>query len=247
MYCCGMTPFIHTVTVTGIDCYTNRDNLCTLQDKYPFVEWGVLLSQNKAGKENRYPSLDWIADLKQYDLRLSGHLCGRWARNIAHGGAEFVTEHPNLVKLFKRIQLNISNILNDLDAPYVRNGIVAIKGPKVIVQLGRHNNWQPLLAPIIDSIDLLYDYSGGRGILPGDWPRPAMVYDGKEQLLGNCGYAGGLRPDNIENQIELIQKVVEGQSIWIDAESGVRTDDVFDLAKVANFLDAAQPYVKAQG
>jgi hypothetical protein len=47
-----------------------------------------------------------------------------------------------------------------------------------------------------------------------------------------CGYADGLNPDNIGVALPAIAACVpEGQPYWIDMESGVRTDDRFDLDK----------------
>jgi len=244
-----MKPFIRLVTITGIDLYTPRNSLRGLQREFPFVEWGVLLSKSKtplggeAGGENRYPSADWIEALENYNLNLSGHLCGAWARDVAAGGNLFVREKPNWPMLFNRMQLNVSHVLNDLDAHNIRAGIASIKGPRIIVQVGRNGMWQHLLDPIINRIDILFDCSGGRGVLPEHWPYPVKTANHQRILLSNCGYAGGLNPDNLKAQLEAIAKVSEGQPVWIDVESGVRTDDVLDLNKVEDFLTIARPYV----
>jgi hypothetical protein len=50
---------IDRVTITGADNNNTHEELLELQKKYPFVEWGILYSQKKAG-ENRYPTLDHI-------------------------------------------------------------------------------------------------------------------------------------------------------------------------------------------
>lgn len=231
-----MSGFIHTVTITGVDIYTDLNRLEILQARFPCVEWGVLLSKTKAGFENRYPPANWVTDLIGTPLRMAGHICGQWARDITVGGDMFCREQGALgwLDLFRRVQLNISNIL-----PPYRSFHDAIRKftPRVIVQVKDLN--QAVLTPIIDEVDFLFDCSGGLGILPEHWPTPRHA----DILLPNCGYAGGLNPENLVGQISLMQESANGQQIWIDVESGVRTNDVLDLDKVERFLEAAQPYV----
>ena len=62
----------------------------------------------------------------------------------------------------------------------------------------------------------LYDLSGGAGVLPSKWPR--------QQDGVYTGYAGGLGPRNVLDQIEKIREVANGR-IWIDMETRVRTED----------------------
>ena len=81
----------------------------------------------------------------------------------------------------------------------------------------------------------LFDISGGRGIVPKEWPKQK----------GYCGYAGGLSPDNLQEQLEKIEKVVDDVPIWIDAETHLRSPDnsILDLDKVRSFLEIARPWV----
>ncbi len=240
-----MNKFIRKVTITGIDQFTSRVRLAMIQRAHPFVEWGVLLSETKAGKDNRYPPVEWINDTMAHslgavrDLNLSGHVCGAWARDIANGGREFVDTHPMWLGKFQRLQLNISHVLDKI-YPHsdLYKGLEAIVGPRVIIQLRDDSLWYTIMTPLMDKVDILFDCSGGRGLLPECWPRPSL--DGV--LRPNFGYAGGLKPENLKEQIEAIQMASEGQPVWIDVESGVRTDEVLDLDKVETFLDIAAPY-----
>lgn len=54
----------------------------------------------------------------------------------------------------------------------------------------------------------LFDTSSGFGILPEKWP----------ELLPElyCGYAGGLGPDNLQEQLEKIESVIGDNEIWVD-------------------------------
>ena len=49
------------------------------------------------------------------------------------------------------------------------------------------------------------------------------------------GYAGGLNPENVGEKLEYLMENVEGE-FWIDMESGVRTDDRFDIDKCVSVL-----------
>jgi phosphoribosylanthranilate isomerase len=82
---------------------------------------------------------------------------------------------------------------------------------------------------------VLFDESAGRGISPDSWDAP---------LPGHfCGYAGGMNPDNVEANIKMIEKVAAGHTTWIDMESGVRTNDRFDLGKMRKVLEVTKPYI----
>jgi phosphoribosylanthranilate isomerase len=58
------------------------------------------------------------------------------------------------------------------------------------------------------------------------------------------GFAGGIGPDNVKRVIREISAKVDAP-FWIDMESGVRTDDRFDLNKVRRVLETAAPFVEA--
>ena len=80
-------------------------------------------------------------------------------------------------------------------------------------------------------MSVLLDVSGGRGI---DTPFKPLNIPGLK-----VGYAGGLNPDNVGEKLEHLMKNVNGE-FWIDMESGVRTDDMFDLNKVYKVLHVCQ-------
>jgi len=87
----------------------------------------------------------------------------------------------------------------------------------------------------IDSYPL-YDLSGGAGMLPDKWIKPIGDY---------CGYAGGLSPDNLKDNLNKLSNIVGDVPIWIDAETHLRShnDKVFDIDKVIRFLEIAKPFV----
>lgn len=81
----------------------------------------------------------------------------------------------------------------------------------------------PGRVPIGRAADWLYDVSFGTGVRPTTWPATKAG-------LPFCGYSGGLGPDTARDTLLKFQ-IADGGTYWIDMESGVRTENRFDLAK----------------
>jgi hypothetical protein len=243
-----MKRFIETVTVTGADDGTAPDKIYALSLAYPFVEWGILLSKKNEGYP-RFPSSLWLNDFllnKHDEVTVSGHLCGHWVRDIVSGGVDFANQKEELLPFFDRFQLNFHgephHIVNVDNYLYALDYLNASGNQQIIYQrdgvndlLFSHARSQSAKRAGLDAVPL-YDISGGRGILPKDWPEPEGTY---------CGYAGGLSPANLQEQIDKLSKIVGDNHIWIDAETCLRTDDnqLLDLQKVVQFLEIAKPFV----
>jgi len=238
-----MKQMIRCVTITGADDSINPKELFKLSDEFPFVEWGILFSKSAEGKY-RYPTRKWLWELytewcRSYIPRLnfSAHICGRWVRDICAGSWTIFEDHTTF-DMFKRIQLNFHALVHELDE---QKFIAGFKDGTIqrqyIFQLDNVNNGilNVALNNNVDAVPL-FDLSGGAGILPEEWPR----------ANGYCGYAGGLSPENLESQLELIEQVAD-YPMWIDTETRVRSDGdyQFDLGKVRAFLEVAKPWVKS--
>lgn len=260
-----MRKFIKTVTVTGADDSIQPEDLFPITREFPFVEWGILFSKSSEGRA-RFPSQDWVAGLQDMVLgtddfherdeskdptpKLSAHICGRWVRDLCAGNPTIIQEIASL-GVFERIQLNFHAYVHRIEnrARFVR-GLALIEGYRIgkaemlawskghtqfIFQLDNVNDGTATEATVagIDAMGL-FDLSGGAGTLPGQWPRQNT----------NMGYAGGLSPDNVAEQLEKIEQVA-GSVAWIDAETHLRSadDTQFDLDKVRSFLEAAKPWV----
>lgn len=252
-----MSRFITKVTVTGADDSVNVSDLYNISQEYPFVEWGILLSrsrmtkQSHTGQGTRFPSEPWLVELAEtynnnsLNMNFSGHICGGWMREILVGHwptLELARIHPVLQSLFQRFQLNmhaeklswdfraLTTVLDKLD----------LEDQSIIFPHDGINHDLLYLAREAEheNIATLYDLSQGAGVLPSTWPLPLPnVY---------CGYAGGLSPNNVADQLGKLDALIEGKhNVWIDAETFLRShnDEVFDLGKVVNFLDAAKPWV----
>jgi hypothetical protein len=233
------------VTVTGADNGTDPADLAKLSERYPFVEWGILLSHKAvdAGGIARFPGKPWLlnyATYRAHPMRTSGHLCGGWVRDLCLGGRVFRNEMYPLDLCFDRVQLNFHAYAHT----FRPEGASALKdwqqhGPEeFIFQADGVNNAVALEAfrAGVKAVPL-FDLSGGAGVLPPRWPKSTGGY---------VGYAGGLSPDNLEVELEKIAEAADGNQFWIDVETHVRSDNdqLFDLAKVERFLEIAAPHVE---
>lgn len=228
------------VTVTGADDSINPYDLVDLTKRFPFVEWGVLLSRSQEGAP-RFPSTGWMEGLKKVasdnPMRLSGHLCGQWVRALCRGSNRFIAERPTIADMFQRVQLNFHGDQHDVD----EDGLVACLKDwgreEYILQFDNVNN---LLLGVLWHGGLraspLFDTSGGAGREPDEWPTPVAPYS---------GYAGGLRPDQVGRQYRRIELAAGPSRVWTDIETHVFSSDgrQFDLAKVEEYLTAATLWV----
>lgn len=222
------------VTITGADDSIKPEELNKLSAKYPFVEWAILLSKRQEGNK-RFPSIKWMEELKsiQNNLQLSGHICGRWIDEILIGFPSFMTERPILYPMFQRFQLNF----HGEKLEYGEHSFVeAVKqlghNKEIILQNDGRNGFliDLCLEQKMNNIAALHDLSHGAGVLPNHWP---------SYIEGiNNGYAGGLSPDNVSEELEKIASIVGDKEIWVDVETKIRSnnDQQFDLDKVEQFI-----------
>jgi len=228
---------IKTVTITGVDNGVYPAALVELSQEFPFVEWGILLSSSRE-RTKRYPDNIWLEQLVNVgkSLRLSGHFCGAYVKEILKGEDTF--PYREVFNRLNRVQLNFKGI-NGLDAQ-PRQGFFELMrrwNKEVIFQMTGENGHLFHMADVRGiKISLLFDASGGEGRSPASWPVP--------QRGVFCGYAGGLGPENLRLQLQKIAEATGNAEIWIDAESGLRSgDDVFDIEKARAFLKIAKEWV----
>lgn len=226
-----------SITFTGIDKQTDLDRVQQIQEDYPYVEWGVLLSYHWKENGNRYPDPFLLHDLEHRGLRLSAHLCGGMARDVAEGETQkmYETIYWNF-DMFSRCQLNVNvsacyqemRSLRPFDR-HLKEVIMQMQGG---VSLG---SWLSYCQKPLPHVGYLLDASGGRGI-----ETPIEVYDNPDI---HVGYAGGINPDNVGDKLaQLLNHSTYGK-FWIDMESGVRTDDWLDLDKVERVLQVCDPII----
>jgi hypothetical protein len=252
---------IKTVTITGADDTVSPADLILISQRFPFVEWGILMNGKSWGGA-RFPSVEFINNLcravgsSPVPINLSMHLCGKIVQDILAGNSEFIDSIPGYIwSKFQRIQLNThgrEHHFNNLGAALLKKHA----DKTWIIQYDDVNNhvltlcWQR----DVENIAILYDVSHGAGLSPQQWP--------SAHLNVLCGYAGGLGPDNLKTEIPKIHSAAtdrfenRNNVYWIDMETKVRTfvdestsavefpgRDTFDLAKVRECLGIAEGYV----
>lgn len=217
------------VTITGADDRTPIGELIKLSEEFPFLEVGILMSMKRRG-ESRYPSTTWLNDFYQmYDPRpFAWHLCGEFSRTAMANSDEWQAFTPDRVQL------------NGFPTRPFRVHELAVRFPdtEFILQVRKaihHNVARACALGSLGNVVALNDVSGGTGVAAEIEPIEGM----------RTGYGGGIGPDNVVETIEKILAKTK-DDFWIDMESGVRTDDRFDLEKVRYVLKLAAPYIAAE-
>lgn len=211
-----------------------------------FIEFGILVGEGKGGRL-RFPCAKRIDEF-MYDLAgagcfLSMHICGKWVREICNGdwsgpmqcyGAKVLTR-------FDRIQLNFHGLPHLVEVPRFLSGIRRMdRIGDIILQMDGVND--ALLAEChavgINAFPL-FDLSHGAGVLPEAWP-PAHP-------RSFTGYAGGLGPENIDEQLPMIASAAGDREFWIDMETRVRShyDQQFSLTKCREVMEGINRYLQA--
>ena len=239
-----MKKILDKITITGADDSIKQEEILELSRQYPFVEWGILVSHSQIGCP-RFPSEKWLKGLQILSqnivMKCSAHVCGRWVRQICEGKWDWLHDIETKIWMsFVRMQLNFHSYMHKIKQEEFIDGIKTRCPPsvrEVIFQIDNVNNDILNIAreSSINAVPL-FDLSGGTGRLPDMWPTAMGCY---------CGYAGGLSPENVVEQLELIETVCGDRTIWIDVETHVRSEDnqQFDLDKVVQFIEAAKPWV----
>lgn len=216
------------VTFTGVDERTDVKRLVQLQKRFPFVEFGVLLSYDWQFNGNRFVDPLIISVLRDRELSLSAHFCGQAALDVA-AGKKFKIEKllGNNARIFKRCQLNLkaAGLFSELrrlpPIPFIEEVIIQMHTPELCKQFLAGQ--RPRFA------SYLLDASCGAGI---DTPIDIVTSPGV-----HIGYAGGIGPDNVEGKLRTLLEHPTDDKFWIDMETRVRTEDWFDLDKVEQVLE----------
>ena len=238
------------VTFTGADESVAPQDLIALSSAYPWCEFGILCSDRRSGLP-RYPGLRWLYHLRacaqaaRRPIPLALHVCGHYARQLLQGKCALPDGFPgSVLEDYQRLQLNVDTqaLWDAWPRPITLLNRLTLQR-QLIVQVRDVTDLSDLVV-LLDDIAhpaLLYDASRGRGCLPEVWPSPVPPVQGSPWLPQ--GYAGGLGPDNLAKQLSRILDAAGDCPIWIDMESGVRTGERFDLAKVEECLRIADPYL----
>lgn len=246
------------ITITGADETVQPGQLAQLSKVFPFVEWGILLSETRYGTP-RFPSKEWLFQLgeEQPNMNLSLHLCGRYVRSLLKGHAVFlgdlegINRDVDMWRLFKRVQINTHAEAHDWHPEALAAFIESNPDHEFIFQLDGNGVNEAMAKGMVlrfnlKNVSFLFDTSHGAGIFRGVWPVPQIAVHNP-----GFGYAGGLGPDNIGLALHNIREIVKKREdwnghYWIDMETKVRGGqggiDFFDLEKVRAILEKSQPW-----
>ena len=259
---------LELISFVGVDTETNLEDLLEFDAKcvealevvgnYPFVEYGFLYSETRSNTaDKRYPSLKFIKEasgkLIEHAVATSIHLCGTEAVDLYLKG----DSHLLSVIDDSRVQLNFN--MKNYDAAELVDQVLEASERHplpLILQVNKSKaefiklllkkmHAASAMDGVLPNIDLLHDGSGGFGREIEVVSRP---YKG---IL--TGYAGGLKPGNIGRVLSLIEDTlpkgeaqigaaIEDDSYYLDMESGVRTDNVFDISKCQQVINEVHDY-----
>lgn len=199
------------ITFTGADDLTRISDMQDLAADHA-VEFAILFSATRDG-DARYPTGNWINEVRESGLNLAAHICGSWARQIVETGR---SDMDHLMGGFARAQINTG--------PGADPEIIRQWADRMSAETGR------LVEPILQCrgvfpddtrVSWLFDCSGGAGVSPDAWPAPPT------NPLVSYGYAGGIGPENVA---DVLMGLEGDHESWIDMESRIRNeDDEFDL------------------
>lgn len=233
--------FLKYLTITGADENSDISKMLDLSIRFPFVEWGILMSESKQGTD-RYPLMygKWIVEFRKYVLQkylnASFHLCGKICRDFVNNKFDiynFLPMDPDM----SRCQLNFNSVNSEFDEKVFIKAIDRFPLTNFIIPYNYSNRdlWKILLKTKKLNYQVLFDSSGGRGKEVIDFPEP---------LTGLfCGWAGGLGPENIEKTLNKFYERINRGVYWLDMESNVRTDGKLDFDKVEFVLQKAEDFV----
>jgi hypothetical protein len=253
---------LYSVTITGVSDDTDIGGLIDLYVQYPFVEWGVLLSETASGTKPRYPSAEWIKDLRMAlytdrhtfgckpQPRFAAHLCGKTMRKFMTG---ITNDHYNtdwldpfgitdseFNHMFDRTQVNF-NARREKFTPEHMNAMMEgwyeNMDCNIITQINHNNTW---VAETIQSREIAMKAQRAHMVLhDASGGRGTQMDTFNKPIAGVLnGYAGGINPSNVISTLESLDTHIGQGYIWIDMESGVRDqNDAIDMAAVTSVLD----------
>lgn len=240
---------LRCVTFTGADDHIAPIDLVTELSRYANnkkvdfkIEWAILFHPQKE-QLARYPSMEWVDEVlelsqKYAGLNLAAHFCGDYTKKFLEGKFPFI-DHPLFYKGFKRIQLNLSSKRASEVVKNLTTDFSSLN--KEVIFGGNYNDIMDFSYFAKNKISVLFDTSGGKGVELDTYSIVPVVDEKKLSV----GYAGGLTPLNIASKMKELNSVLDPDDcVWIDMETGIRTDNDLDLNKcfdiynaLANFMD----------
>jgi len=239
----GLNMHIKYITCSDPRNYNQVADMFDLWDIDPRVEVAVQMHPGKVSPgTERY---NWIKDLFHglygFNENLAIHVNNDWCDDICNGKVpdelKYFFNYTNFYSepIVKRVQLNMPQKTADRFNPHKLKSVIDYyneyyKKDFIIQYNDRTKDAVDALDRTGAKFQLLFDASGGRGQLPRAWQSP--VYP----IFHKQGYAGGLKPENVSENLDKISKVAGIFPTWIDAEGGLKTDDKFDVKRARQYI-----------
>lgn len=239
-----------------ITCSDARENLSPVQvvdllKISPLAELGVQAHAPRMSYgEPRYTWMQRVcevAKISRTPVNIAIHVNFTWCNDICVGivpsEINSLLRHKNsytFQPVVSRIQLNIDENTKMFDAEKLAKIIKGWKKFEVILPFNK------ITKPHIEELkktgaqfSLLFDGSYGAGILPEKWDKPAY-----NDIA--FGYAGGLSPDNVKENLDKISQILPtNYDTWIDAEGQLRDRyGAMDISLARDYLNNALDWYK---
>jgi hypothetical protein len=240
------------VTCSGANEHTNVEKLVDLFYNYnDRASIGIQVSGKKASfGMARYwwiKALHYHLKEQEINLNIALHLNLDWVERFCSGDVPDEVEHflslnfADGEPFIRTIQLNF--MIGREERPKVETVARMIKKyPDQTFVLSYNDANAEFIKQLYATdvrFELLYDSSFGEGIVPKN--RLAPVFADIPQ-----GYAGGLSPENVAEEIDKINKVIPSNGQFsIDAEGKLKGEDGhFSLERCRNFLNEASKRIQ---
>lgn len=239
----GEVMFLKTIVCSGINEKNDINDAIDFLKKYKNAEFGVQCSPRKAGYQT--PRFEWLKELlsklneQKIENRVALHLNEGFVVSFCDGKVpDEISDLLNLGNTVGRLQLNFkigretfaSGIVPNIET--LQKTMETVAPHPIILSAS-----QPNLSFIHKAhhqgmkFDILFDDSFGEGVAPEARRAPLFVDVFQ-------GYAGGLSPENIAEEIIKIGKVAKGR-VFIDAEGKLKQDGSFCFDKAEKFVQNA--------
>lgn len=234
---------VKTITCSGANENTSVGGLLDLLSEFPMAEAGIQISADKC--RNGMPRYHWIkqvaAEARKLakPVQLALHINKDWVEDFCNGAvapelSEFMAlAYADGSRIFRRLQLNFKiGREREPDIDTVAAMVAAYPAHRFVFSYNPNN------AVIIRELyrrgvmfDNLFDSSFGEGVMP--ICREGIVFEDRLQ-----GYAGGLGPENIKNELDKINDVnLLSAIVYVDAEGHLKGEDgSMSLDKARDFI-----------
>lgn len=249
---------IEYITCSDMREHNNIDEIIDLGKRYPCAEFAIQAHPSKFSQHMpRYAWFDTLVHAARVNkMNLAMHVNAEYRTELCRGIVPYHLKNLWEVRrnddtpVIGRVQVNINggNDKFDFYADKIANIISAYPDIKFIFQYAPAQDKRiRQLAKQNVPFALLYDVSGGEGKLSRDsWG--GIILPGYQ-----TGYAGGLSPDNVVENLNYVNKLLPANyDTWIDAEGKLKSPDdngkkLFDTALAEKYIARAYAWQMKYG